>query len=176
MQAFGFENGQFTLVEDLNNSILAFVGNLISWIFIPLGWGSWEATVATITGLIAKENVVSTFGILFGFSEVAEDGLEIWGTMAQTFTSLSGFSFLVFNLLCAPCFAAIGAIKREMNDRKWLLIAISYQCIFAYIVSFMIYQIVSLIIGTGNIIGGILGILCFAMMIYLIIRKPKSIN
>ena len=176
LQAFGFENGQFTLVEDLNNSILAFVGNLISWIFIPLGWGSWEATVATITGLIAKENVVSTFGILFGFSEVAEDGLEIWGTMAQTFTSLSGFSFLVFNLLCAPCFAAIGAIKREMNDRKWLLIAISYQCIFAYIVSFMIYQIGSLIIGTGNIIGGILGILCFAMMIYLIIRKPKSIN
>ena len=176
LQAFGVEDGSFTMVEDLNNSILAFIGNLISWIFIPLGWGNWEATVATITGLIAKENVVSTFGILFGFAEVAEDGAEIWGTMAQAFTSLSGFSFLVFNLLCAPCFAAIGAIKREMNDKKWLAIAISYQCIFAYIVSFMIYQIGSLIVGSGNIIGGLLGIVVFAAMIYLLICKPKSVN
>ena len=176
LQAFGVEDGSFTMVEDLNNSILAFIGNLISWIFIPLGWGNWEATVATITGLIAKENVVSTFGILFGFAEVAEDGAEIWGTMAQSFTSISGFSFLVFNLLCAPCFAAIGAIKREMNDRKWLAIAISYQCIFAYIVSFMIYQIGSLIAGSGNIIGGLLGIVVFATMIYLLICKPKSVN
>ena len=159
-----------------NNSILAFIGNLISWIFIPLGWVNWEMAVATITGLIAKENVVSTFGILFGFAEVAEDGAEIWGTMAQAFTSLSGFSFLVFNLLCAPCFAAIGAIKREMNDKKWLAIAISYQCIFAYIVSFMIYQIGSLIVGSGNIIGGLLGIVVFAAMIYLLICKPKSVN
>ena len=176
LQAFGVEDGSFTMVEDLNNSILAFIGNLISWIFIPLGWGNWEASVATITGLIAKENVVSTFGILFGFAEVAEDGAEIWGTMAQAFTSLSGFSFLVFNLLCAPCFAAIGAIKREMNDKKWLAIAISYQCIFAYIVSFMIYQIGSLIVGSGNIIGGLLGIVVFAAMIYLLICKPKSVN
>ncbi|MDD7254989.1 MAG: nucleoside recognition domain-containing protein, partial [Bullifex porci] len=120
--------------------------------------------------------VVSTFGILFGFAEVAEDGAEIWGTMAQAFTSLSGFSFLVFNLLCAPCFAAIGAIKREMNDKKWLAIAIFYQCIFAYIVSFMIYQIGSLIVGSGNIIGGLLGIVVFAAMIYLLICKPKSVN
>ena len=176
LQAFGVEDGSFMMVEDLNNSILAFIGNLISWIFIPLGWGNWEASVATITGLIAKENVVSTFGILFGFAEVAEDGAEIWGTMAQAFTSLSGFSFLVFNLLCAPCFAAIGAIKREMNDKKWLAIAISYQCIFAYIVSFMIYQIGSLIVGSGNIIGGLLGIVVFAAMIYLLICKPKSVN
>ena len=176
LQAFGVEDGSFMMVEDLNNSILAFIGNLISWIFIPLGWGNWEMAVATITGLIAKENVVSTFGILFGFAEVAEDGAEIWGTMAQAFTSLSGFSFLVFNLLCAPCFAAIGAIKREMNDKKWLAIAISYQCIFAYIVSFMIYQIGSLIVGSGNIIGGLLGIVVFAAMIYLLIYKPKSVN
>ena len=176
LQAFGVEDGSFMMVEDLNNSILAFIGNLISWIFIPLGWGNWEASVATITGLIAKENVVSTFGILFGFAEVAEDGAEIWGTMAQAFTSLSGFSFLVFNLLCAPCFAAIGAIKREMNDKKWLAIAISYQCIFAYIVSFMIYQIGSLIVGSGNIIGGLIGIVVFAAMIYLLICKPKSVN
>ena len=176
LQAFGVEDGSFMMVEDLNNSILAFIGNLISWIFIPLGWGNWEASVATITGLIAKENVVSTFGILFGFAEVAEDGAEIWGTMAQAFTSLSGFSFLVFNLLCAPCFAAIGAIKREMNDKKWLAIAIFYQCIFAYIVSFMIYQIGSLIVGSGNIIGGLLGIVVFAAMIYLLICKPKSVN
>lgn len=176
LQAFGVEDGSFMMVEDLNNSILAFIGNLISWIFIPLGWGNWEMAVATITGLIAKENVVSTFGILFGFAEVAEDGAEIWGTMAQAFTSLSGFSFLVFNLLCAPCFAAIGAIKREMNDKKWLAIAISYQCIFAYIVSFMIYQIGSLIVGSGNIIGGLLGIVVFAAMIYLLICKPKSVN
>ena len=176
LQAFGVEDGSFMMVEDLNNSILAFIGNLISWIFIPLGWGNWEASVATITGLIAKENVVSTFGILFGFAEVAEDGAEIWGTMAQAFTSLSGFSFLVFNLLCAPCFAAIGAIKREMNDKKWLAIAIFYQCIFAYIVSFMIYQIGSLIVGSGNIIGGLLGIVFFTAMIYLLICKPKSVN
>ena len=176
LQAFGVEDGSFMMVEDLNNSILAFIGNLISWIFIPLGWGNWEMAVATITGLIAKENVVSTFGILFGFAEVAEDGAEIWGTMAQAFTSLSGFSFLVFNLLCAPCFAAIGAIKREMNDKKWLAIAIFYQCIFAYIVSFMIYQIGSLIVGSGNIIGGLLGIVVFAAMIYLLICKPKSVN
>ena len=176
LQAFGVEDGSFMMVEDLNNSILAFIGNLISWIFIPLGWGNWEASVATITGLIAKENVVSTFGILFGFAEVAEDGAEIWGTMAQAFTSLSGLSFLVFNLLCAPCFAAIGAIKREMNDKKWLAIAIFYQCIFAYIVSFMIYQIGSLIVGSGNIIGGLLGIVVFTAMIYLLICKPKSVN
>lgn len=176
LQAFGVEDGSFMMVEDLNNSILAFIGNLISWIFIPLGWGNWEMAVATITGLIAKENVVSTFGILYGFAEVAEDGAEIWGTMAQAFTSLSGFSFLVFNLLCAPCFAAIGAIKREMNDKKWLAIAIFYQCIFAYIVSFMIYQIGSLIVGSGNIIGGLLGIVVFAAMIYLLICKPKSVN
>ena len=176
LQAFGFEDGSFTMVEDLNNSILAIIGNLIAWIFSPLGWGNWEAAVATITGLIAKENVVSTFGILFGFAEVAEDGVEIWGTMASRFTSLSGLSFLVFNLLCAPCFAAIGAIKREMNDRKWLLIAISYQCIFAYIVSFIIYQIGLIIIGQGNIVGGVLGIVCLAMMIYLVGRKPSSVN
>ena len=176
LQAFGFEDGVFTMVEDLNNSILAVIGNLIAWIFSPLGWGNWEAAVATITGLIAKENVVSTFGILFGFAEVAEDGVEIWGTMASRFTSLSGLSFLVFNLLCAPCFAAIGAIKREMNDRKWLLIAISYQCIFAYIVSFIIYQIGLIIIGQGNIVGGVLGIVCLAMMIYLVGRKPSSVN
>ena len=176
LQAFGFEDGSFTMVEDLNNSILAIIGNLIAWIFSPLGWGNWEAAVATITGLIAKENVVSTFGILFGFAEVAEDGVEIWGTMALRFTSLSGLSFLVFNLLCAPCFAAIGAIKREMNDRKWLLIAISYQCIFAYIVSFIIYQVGSIIIGQSNIVGGVLGILCLAMMIFLLVRKPSSVN
>lgn len=176
LQAFGFEDGSFTMVEDLNNSILAIIGNLIAWIFSPLGWGNWEAAVATITGLIAKENVVSTFGILFGFAEVAEDGVEIWGTMASRFTSLSGLSFLVFNLLCAPCFAAIGAIKREMNDRKWLLIAISYQCIFAYIVSFIIYQVGSIIIGQSNIVGGVLGIVCLAMMIYLVGRKPSSVN
>ncbi len=176
LQAFGFENGGFGMVEDLNNSILARIGSAICWIFAPLGWGFWQAAVATITGLIAKENVVSTFGILFGFAEVAEDGAEIWGTMREYYTALSGYSFLVFNLLCAPCFAAMGAIKREMNNTKWFWAAVGYQCGFAYIVSLIIYQIGSMFAGYGNVFGFIVGLAALAALIYLLVRKDKYVG
>ena len=138
--SFGYVDGEFTMVEDLNDGFLSYIGKTVSWIFTPLGWGNWKATVAAFTGLVAKENVVGTLGILYGFSEVAEDGQEIWGTLAKEFTVLSAYSFLVFNLLCAPCFAAMGAIKREMNNAKWTAFAIGYQCAFAYAVSLIIYQ------------------------------------
>ncbi len=173
LQAFGFENGGFGMVEDLNNSILAKIGSAICWIFAPLGWGFWQAAVATITGLIAKENVVSTFGILFGFAEVAEDGAEIWGTMREFYSALSGYSFLVFNLLCAPCFAAMGAIKREMNSTKWFWAAVGYQCGFAYVVSLIIYQIGSMFAGNGNVFGFIVGLAAAAALVYLLVRKDK---
>ena len=133
LQGFGFADGGFGMVDDLNDSILAKIGNAIAWIFVPLGWGDWKAAVATVTGLIAKENVVGTFGVLYGgFDEVAENGWEIWANLRENFTALSSYSFLIFNLLCAPCFAAIGAIKREMNSAKWTWFAIGYQCGFAY--------------------------------------------
>lgn len=128
-------------IADLNNSILAYIGNAIAFLFAPLGWGTWQSAVRPFTGLIAKENVVTTFGILYGFAKVSEEGEEIWHLLAGDFTMLSAYSFLVFNLLCAPCFAAIGAIRREMNSAKWTWIAIGYQTIFAYLVSLAIYQI-----------------------------------
>ena len=137
---FGFGDDGFGMV-DMDKSILAKIGGFISALFIPLGWGNWQASVAALTGLIAKENVVGTLGILYGFAEVAEDGNEIWSRLAAEFTALSAYSFLLFNLLCAPCFAAIGAIKREMNSPKWFWFAIGYQCAFAYIVSFCVYQL-----------------------------------
>lgn len=173
LQAYGFENGSLVLVKDVNHSFLANIGQAFAWIFTPLGWGNWEAAVASIGGLIAKENVVTTFGQLFGFSQVAEDGKEFWSVMASHFTSLSAYSFLAFNLLCAPCFAAIGAIKREMNSRQWTVFAISYQCGFAYIVAFMIYQLGSLIWYGVFGIETILALLALLGMIYLLIRNPK---
>ena len=171
LQAFGFENGSFGMVADLNNSILAYIGNAIAFLFAPLGWGTWQSAVAAITGLIAKENVVSTFGILYGFAEVSEEGEEIWHLLAGDFTMLSAYSFLVFNLLCAPCFAAIGAIRREMNSAKWTWIAIGYQTIFAYLVSLAIYQIGSLFTGGGFGIGTVVGFLVVIAMVYLLIRR-----
>lgn len=140
---FGWVDGQFTMLEDiqLENSILATIGNGIGWLFAPLGWGDWRSAVAAITGLVAKENVVGTFGILYGFAEVAEDGSEIWGSLAGSMTAIAAYSFLVFNLLCAPCFAAMGAIKREMNNAKWFWFAIGYQTGLAYVVSLCIYQL-----------------------------------
>lgn len=173
LQAYGFENGSLVLVKDVNHSFLANIGQAFAWMFTPLGWGNWEAAVASIGGLIAKENVVTTFGQLFGFSQVAEDGKEFWSVMASHFTSLSAYSFLAFNLLCAPCFAAIGAIKREMNSRQWTVFAISYQCGFAYIVAFMIYQLGSLIWYGVFGIETILALLALLGMIYLLIRNPK---
>ena len=173
-QSFGFEEGGFGMVEDMNNSILAAIGSAIAWIFTPLGWGEWRAAVAAITGLVAKENVVGTFGILYGFGEVAEDGAEIWGSLAGSMTQVAAYSFLVFNLLCAPCFAAMGAIKREMNNAKWFWFAIGYQTILAYVVSLCIYQVGTLIT-TGTFgIGTIAALILIAGFLYLLVRPYKE--
>jgi len=175
LQGFGVENGRFGMVEDLNNSILAVIGNAIAWLFIPLGWGNWQSAVAAITGLIAKENVVGTFGVLFGgFDEVAENGWQIWANMREVFTGLSAYSFLVFNLLCAPCFAAMGAIKREMNSAKWTFFAIGYQCVFAYAVSLVIYQLGMLFTGQGNVIGSLAAFAIVALILFLLFRPYRE--
>ena len=172
--SFGFVDGSFGMVEDLSDGILASIGRGIAWIFAPLGWGNWQAAVAAITGLVAKENVVGTFGILYGFAEVAEDGQEIWGTLAGSFTTVSAYSFLVFNLLCAPCFAAMGAIKREMNNAKWTWFAIGYQTVLAYGVSLCIYQLGSWF-ETGSFgIGTAAAIILVALFIYLLIRSYRE--
>lgn len=169
-QSFGVEGGSFGMVEDMNNSILAGIGNAIAWLFIPLGWGDWKAAVAAITGLVAKENVVGTFGVLYGFAEVAEDGAEIWGTLAQSFTTVSAYSFLVFNLLCAPCFAAIGAIRREMNNTKWTWFAIGYQTGLAYVVSLCVYQLGTLFTGGGFTVWTVVALVCAVGFIWLLFR------
>lgn len=171
---FGIVDGHFGMVDDLSQGFLANIGKLFAWIFIPLGWGDWKAAVAAITGLVAKENVVGTFGILYGFAEVAEDGSEIWGTLAASMTTIAAYSFLVFNLLCAPCFAAIGAIKREMNSAKWTWFAIGYQCVFAYAVSLSIYQFGSLFTGGGVGIGTITAVLVVIGFLYLLFRPYKE--
>jgi ferrous iron transport protein B len=182
LQAFGFADGALTMVEDNNDSLLAAIGNSIAWIFYPLGWVgdmAWKSTVATITGLIAKEQVVNTFGVLYHYSgELSETGNEIWALIGQDFTTISAYSFLLFNLLCAPCFAAMGAIKREMNNAKWTLSAIGYMCVFAYVVALITYQIGGLI--TGEVafgVGTIVAAICLVGFIYLIFRKgyaPKE--
>ena len=154
--------------------VLAKIGNLISWIFTPLGWGDWKMTVAAITGLVAKENVVGTFGQLFGFAEVAEDGQEIWGTLANSMSQIAAYSFLVFNLLCAPCFAAMGAIKREMNNAKWFWFAIGYQCLLAYLVSLCIFQFGTLFTGGGFGIGTVAAIVILIGFLYMLFRPCKE--
>ena len=159
---------------DTQQSILSSLGKLIAPLFAPLGWGHWEAAVGTITGLVAKENVVATLGILFGFAEVAENGDEIWTLFAQNFTAFSAYSFLVFNLLCAPCFAAIGAIRREMGSAKWTWIAIGYQCIFAYIISLIIFQLGNWFTTGILSIGTVVGILLLAVMVYLLVRPAPD--
>lgn len=176
LQGFGFEDGSFGMVEDLNNSVLAKIGGVIAPIFAPLGWGDWKAAVAAVTGLIAKENVVGTFGVLYGFGEVAEDGAEIWGSLATSYTAIAAYSFLVFNLLCAPCFAAIGAIKREMNSAKWTWFAIGYQTVFAYTVALAIYQIGNLLTGGGFGVWTVVALLIVAAFIYLLFRPGKESN
>ena len=176
LQGFGWVDEKFTMLEagELNNSILAAIGGVIAPIFAPLGWGDWKMSVAAVTGLIAKENVVSTFGILFGYAEVAEDGAEVWQTLAATMTGVAAYSFLVFNLLCAPCFAAMGAIKREMNNRKWFWFAIGYQTVLAYIVAFCIYQIGTLVTAGSFGIGTVFAFVCVAGFIYLLVRPYKE--
>ena len=173
---FGFVDGKFGMVEDLADGLLSTIGNAIAWIFAPLGWGDWKSAVAAIMGLVAKENVVNTFGVLFGFAEVAENGVEIWSTISAHFTTLSAYSFLVFNLLCAPCFAAIGAIKREMNSAKWTLFAVGYQTLFAYAVSLCIYQLGMLFTGHGfNMWSGIAIALVVAFL-YMIFRAKTKVT
>ena len=172
--SFGIVNGRLSMVEDLSDGFLSGIGRAFAWIFAPLGWGDWRSAVAAVTGLVAKENVVGTFGILFGFGEVAEDGAEVWGTLAGSMTALAAYSFLVFNLLCAPCFAAIGAIKREMNNVKWFWFAIGYQCVFAYLVSLCIYQFGMVFSGAGIGIGTIIALLVFIGFLYLLFRPYKE--
>ena len=174
---FGWGDGSFGMLEaeQLNDSILAHIGSVIAPIFVPLGWGDWKMAVAAVTGLIAKENVVGTFGILFGFAEVnADNGIEIWGQLAGSMTAVAAYSFLVFNLLCAPCFAAMGAIKREMNNAKWFWFAIGYQTGLAYIVSLCIYQIGTLI-STGTFgVGTVVAFILVIGFIYLLVRPYKE--
>ena len=169
---FGWVDGQFRMLEDteIDYSILAAIGNGIAWIFAPLGWGNWRSAVAAITGLVAKENVVGTFGILFGFAEVAEDGAEVWGTLSGTMTAVAAYSFLTFNLLCAPCFAAMGAIKREMNNAKWFWFAIGYQCLLAYVVSLCVYQLGTLFTTGAFGIGTVAAVLLVIGFVYLLFR------
>ena len=176
LMSFGWIDGSFTMLEaeQLDASILSKIGSAIAWIFAPLGWGNWRMAVAAVSGLIAKENVVGTFGMLYGFAEVAEDGTEIWGQLASSMTQLAAYSYLVFNLLCAPCFAAMGAIKREMKNTKWFWFAIGYQCIFAYVVSLCIYQIGMLVTGGGFGSFTVVAILLIIGMIYLLCRPYKE--
>ena len=164
---FGFVDGTFRMLgeDEIGNSILAAIGNGLAWIFAPLGWGNWQATVASITGLVAKENIVGTMGILYPGG---------WTEIGAAFTGLSGFSFLLFNLLCAPCFAAMGAIKREMNNIKWFWFAVGYQCVFAYVIAFMVFQFGSIFAGGLNVIGLIFAVAVFAFMIYMLVRPYKE--
>lgn len=181
LQGFGFTDGQFGMVEDNNTSLLASLGSAIAWIFAPLGWVgdmAWKATVATFTGLIAKEEVVNTFGVLYNFSEVSEEGNEIWTLIARDFTPIAAYSFMIFNLLCAPCFAAMGAIRREMNNKTWTMASIGYMCVFAYVSSLIVYQLGGLLL--GEVSFGFWTIIALALLIlilYLLFRpgyKPKS--
>ena len=164
---FGFVDGTFRMLgeDEIGNSILAAIGNGLAWVFAPLGWGNWQATVASITGLVAKENIVGTMGILYPGG---------WTEIGAAFTGLSGFSFLLFNLLCAPCFAAMGAIKREMNNIKWFWFAVGYQCLFAYVIAFMVFQFGSIFAGGLNVIGLIFAVAVFAFMIYMLVRPYKE--
>ena len=167
---FGFASDGFRMLaeDELDKSILAAIGSAIAWVFAPLGWGSWQAAVASITGLVAKENIVGTMGILYGASG------NVYQVLGETFTRISGYSFMVFNLLCAPCFAAIGAIRREMNSAKWTWFAIGYQCLFAYAIALMINQFGGLFTGNANIIGLIFSIVILAGMIFMLFKPYKE--
>ena len=178
LQGFGFEDGVFGMVEDQDNSILAAVASALAWIFAPQGFGNWRATVASISGLIAKENVVGTLGVLYHFGgELSENGDEIWGEVANDYTAISAYSFMIFNLLCAPCFAAMGAIKREMNNGKWTAIAIGYMCLLAYCASLVVYQIGGLITGeVGFNIFTVVAVAIIVFTIYMLVRPNKYLN
>ena len=169
---FGFVDGRLTMLSEdqIDSSILAVIGNAIAWLFIPLGWGNWQAAVASITGLVAKENIVGTMGILFSGTGT------VYSNLAGAFTAVSGYSFLAFNLLCAPCFAAMGAIKREMNSAKWTWFAIGYQCLFAYVVSLIIYQIGLIFTGGVQVVGLIAALILTGLILYLLFRPQKPLT
>ncbi|MBR2350924.1 MAG: ferrous iron transport protein B [Clostridia bacterium] len=177
LQSFGVEGGAFGMVESADNSILAFIGKPLAWVFLPLGFGFWQAAVAALTGLIAKENIVATFGVLYGAAEVAENGSEIWARLSMDLSPLAAVAFLVFNLLCAPCFAAVGAIRREMNSTKWTLFAVGYQTVLAYFTAMAIYSLGSLFTGavsTSVIIGSVLSILAIGFVVYMLVRPADK--
>ena len=179
LMSFGWGEEGFGMLEaeELDASILAKIGGAIAWIFSPLGFGDWKMTVATVTGLIAKENVVATFGQLFlHVAEVSEEGEEVWAELAASLTPLAGYAFLVFNLLCAPCFAAMGAIKREMNNAKWFWFAIGYQCLFAYVISLIVYQIGGLFTGNGFGVFTVVAFVLLAGLIFLLVRPAKEVK
>ena len=181
LQGYGFTDGVFGPVEDNNSSLLAAIGNAIAWIFYPLGWTgdmAWKATVASFTGLIAKENVVGTMATLYHFAgEVSENGEEIWALVGADFGAITAYSFMIFNLLCAPCFAAMGAIKREMNSAKWTWGAIGYMCGFAYVIAMIVYQIGGLITGEAPFgIFSVIAIVLLAGLLYLLFRPYKENN
>ncbi len=178
LQAFGFESG-FGMVEDNDNSLLAYIGRAFAWVFAPLGFGNWRAAVATITGLGAKEIVVDTFGILYHYAgevDLLEDSSPLWTMVAADYTALSAYSFMVFNLLCAPCFAAMGAIKREMNNTKWTLAAIGYMCLWAYVLALIVYQLGSLFTGGGFGVGTVAGLAALAAVLYLLFRPAPKLE
>ena len=175
---FSVEGG-FHMIDNVleqDTTLLADLGSLLAWIFIPLGFGTWKSAVAAVTGLVAKENVVGTFGVLYGFAEVAEDGAEYWSNLASDFTPAAAYAFLVFNLLCAPCFAAMGAIKREMNNRRWFWFAIGYQCAFAYLISMCVYQFWTLLAGGGFGIGTVAAVVAVAFIVYLMVRPAAEVS
>jgi ferrous iron transport protein B len=174
LSSFGFSAGGFGMVEDLNDGLLAAIGSAIAVIFVPLGFGSWDAAVATITGLVAKENVVGAMGVLYGFAEVGETGEEMWGAFAANFSPLSAYSFLMFNLYCPPCFAAIGAIRREMNNAKWTLFAVAYQLVFGYTLALMVYQFGSLLSGGGFGPGAAAALAVLGLSVWLLLRGPSK--
>ena len=172
LSGFGFVDGAFGMVEDLSDGLLAGLGGAIAFIFAPLGFGRWDAAVATITGIVAKENVVGTMGVLYGFAEVGEEGREMWGAFAARFSALSAYAFLLFNLYCPPCFAAIGAIKREMNNPRWTAFAIAYQFVWAYVISLVVYQFGSFLSGGGFTAGTAAGAAGLALLLWLLFRRP----
>ncbi len=174
LSSLGWENGSFGLVEDVENGLMAKLGGAIAWIFKPLGFGNWRAAVATITGLVAKENVVSTYGVLYGIGEVSEAGEEIWHLLARDFTTVSAYAFLIFNLICVPCFAAIGAIKREMNSARWTWFAIGYQTVFAYVLALVYYQLGTWFTTGAFTVGTVFGIIALVGLLYMIFRRQKD--
>ena len=175
LQGFGFVDGSFGMIEDNNSSLLAAIGGAIAFIFAPLGFGDWQSTVATVTGLIAKENVVTTFGVLFHVAgEVAEDTPALLTAVASHYSAISAYSFMIFNLLCAPCFAAMGAIRREMNNTGWTWAAIGYMCAFAYAVSLIVYQFGAWSVGAGSVIGTACAAIVLAFIVYMLLRPYKE--